>query len=90
MSDRADVVMEMRAMDAWLRRMAILGPISAFILGWGSGFMTAALLYRDHEKRLNKMEAWCVEHDRIRSEIIGRIQDRLLDLEIKTGLKKPK
>jgi hypothetical protein len=54
MSDRHES--SLREIDCWLRRMAIIGPIVAFILGWGTGILTAAVLYRDHEKRIQALE----------------------------------
>jgi hypothetical protein len=45
-----------RESDLWFRRMAIVGPIVTFIIGWGSGVLTAALMYRDHEKRIVSLE----------------------------------
>lgn len=41
----------------------IIIPIVTFILGWGSGVIMTALLYRDHEKRISQMESWKEHHD---------------------------
>lgn len=48
----------MRETDEWLRRVAVMGPILAFIFGWGTGVISAALLFRDHEKRITSIENW--------------------------------
>lgn len=48
----------MRETDEWLRRVAIMGPIIAFVFGWGTGVISAALLFRDHEHRIVKLEQW--------------------------------
>lgn len=69
-----------REVDAWIRRMAILGPIFAFIFGWGAGVLTAAVLYRDHEKRIQSLENFHEEQSRInmqRIEAISQIKERL-------------
>lgn len=31
-------------------------PIATFLLGWGSGVITAWAMYRDHERRLDNVE----------------------------------
>lgn len=32
-------------------------PIVTFLLGWGSGVITAWAMYRDHDRRLSNVEA---------------------------------
>jgi hypothetical protein len=78
MSDRSYTAI--REVDAWLRRMAVIGPMVAFVLGWGSGVLTAAVMYRDHEKRIQLLENFEKEqgitHASI-AELLGRITERL-------------
>lgn len=31
-------------------------PIATFLLGWGSGVITAWAMYRDHDRRLDNVE----------------------------------
>jgi hypothetical protein len=62
-------MMHEREMDSWLRRIAILGPIVTFVLGWGSGVITAAMLFKDHEKRINILEGYTRECREDRNKI---------------------
>jgi hypothetical protein len=53
----------MRETDRWLRRFAIIGPIVAYMVGTMTGFVGAAWLFRDHEKRIIACENWERAHD---------------------------
>jgi hypothetical protein len=78
MSERAET--SLREMDDWLRRAAIVGPVVAFVLGWGTGILTAAVLYRDHEKRISALEEFQKEQVAIHlivSNSISRIYEHL-------------
>lgn len=82
MSERTELTL--REIDAWLRRAAVIGPIVAFVVGWGSGVLTAAVMYRDHEKRIQFLESSMTafkqeqeeKHASI-AELMGRITERL-------------
>lgn len=37
-------------------------PIATFILGWGSGIITAWAMYRDHDRRLENAEKVIAHH----------------------------
>ena len=51
----------LRETDRWLRKVAVYVPILSFIVGWGCGVITAAVIYKDHERRLCLLE---IQQDR--------------------------
>jgi hypothetical protein len=52
-----------RETDRWLRRFAIIGPIVTYMIGSMSGFVAAAWIFKDHERRICVLESWHKEHD---------------------------
>jgi len=70
----------LREIDAWIRRVAVLGPIIAFVFGWGAGVLSAAVLYRDHEKRIQGLERCQIEQAHLnmqREAAIAQIKERI-------------
>ena len=63
MNEREPQFALIRDTDRWLRRAAFYGPAIGLILGWQLGFLNAAWLFRDHEKRITCLEAWHTQHD---------------------------
>jgi hypothetical protein len=79
MSDHETALM--RETDRWLRRFAIIGPIAAYMVGTMTGFVGAAWLFRDHEKRLATLEIWHTSHDRNDNEIQDRLSEKISKLK---------
>lgn len=46
-----------RGFDSWLGWVAVIGPVLSFIIGACTGAAGTALLFRDHDKRIAKLEA---------------------------------
>lgn len=57
----------LRETDHWMKRLALYGPaialIFGFFTGFGSGILTASVMYRDHEQRVTIMEKWHVAQE---------------------------
>jgi hypothetical protein len=67
-----------------LKEIAEIGvPIATFILGWGSGFITALILYRDHERRLTALEGWKDSHGTWAAKIHGQLEELRTTLRVK-------
>ena len=80
----------MRETDRWLRRFAIIGPIVAYMVGTMTGFVGAAWMFRDHEKRISFTETWQRQHDaddKTEKEKTDGKLERLSEFQAKVSLK---
>jgi len=51
-------------MDAWLYYWRPLEFLVVFMTGLCSGVVMTAMLFKDHERRLNSLEVWVSDHNR--------------------------
>ena len=58
-----DEIKRNRKMDSWLLYWRPIEILVVFVVGLCSGVVTTALLYRDHEKRIQNLELWRRDHD---------------------------
>lgn len=73
----------MRESDRQIRKALIYLPIVTFLLGFGSGVLTAYALYRDHERRIISNTTDIIEIRKVLNMVEIRQQNVILVLKDK-------